>query len=297
MTGLPPVWLSRESRPAMGMVHITDTKKDDGDNLHASFLSFKKIKRRPGVETCTDADIYEIALYFRDYEFAKIVGDKKLERYRRAFIRKYGDKNKGAILRMGFYASLDGNCKIRVLKEFDRELRGHRRDIPSCKWKLPPWIEDYAKYKNTSIIDAASEIFRIVAGSIEHAASGVQVRAKRDGISAIFNMDMLRTPYFFKDRDKTVNVNGRTKRIFHITRAHRRITAAGNEVYVKSHFRGERRFTWNGYQITISMPGLHHSILQRMGFSAFDTEDKEIRGEDILYAPQFGEEVDAHLGG
>ena len=34
--------------------------------------------------------------------------------------------------------------------------------------------------------------------------------------------------------------------------------AAGKSVFVKSHFRGLRRFIWNGYDVSVSMPGLHH---------------------------------------
>ena len=84
-------------------------------------------------------------------------------------------------------------------------------------------------------------------------SSGLQVRASKGYVSLKFHIDMLRTPYFFKDRNITVNHNGRKKRIFHIVRTHKR-----GDKYIKSHFRGLRKFKWHNYDIVISMPGKHH---------------------------------------
>lgn len=114
---------------------------------------------------------------------------------------------------------------------------------------VEPTIEKYADF-----------LFRIIAGAIENSQGGFQVRVRDQRIAAIFNIDMLRTPYFFKGRDKTINENGNSKRIFHIVGAHARRLAGGRTKYIKTHFRGERRFTWNGYRVTVSVPGLHHPI-------------------------------------
>jgi hypothetical protein len=58
-----------------------------------------------------------------------------------------------------------------------------------------------------------------------------------------------------------VNENGRRKRIFHIVRTHKRTLSDGSERFVKSHFRGMRKFKWNGYDVVVSVPGKHHGEL------------------------------------
>ena len=93
----------------------------------------------------------------------------------------------------------------------------------------------------------------------------IRIRAQKGSIPCIFSVDLLRTPYFFKDRDTKVNVNGVKKRIFHIVRTHKRKFKNGREIFVKSHFRGLRHFRWNDYNVTITMPGFHHRSLQEFG--------------------------------
>lgn len=87
--------------------------------------------------------------------------------------------------------------------------------------------------------------------------SGVHVRVAKGSKRVTFAIDMLRTPYFFKDRDKTVNENGKTQKIFHIVAGHKRKLANGEETTVKSHFRGIRKFMWNGFKINILLNGKH----------------------------------------
>lgn len=91
-------------------------------------------------------------------------------------------------------------------------------------------------------------------------SAGLQVRASKGGITSTFSIDMLRTAYFFRDRDLK-DEGGR--RIFHIVRTHPR---------VRSHFRGARDFTWHGYQIHISVPGLHHWTASSFDVGAYEVE-------------------------
>lgn len=259
---MPSVWSTGE-RPATGMMHFTGAH-DTKDLVCPSFLSFKKLGgARQGVQV-TNGDLYEITLFWRD---------KK--------------KHKGMLCGT-YHLGIDAEGGTTLLRE---KMRSVERDIPSISWRYPFFIVDMAKEHKEPPAEYAAGLFRLIVGAVEHAATGVQVRARKGNIAAIFNVDMLRTPYFFKDRDKTVTENGRTKRIFHITRAHRRITAGGAVSFVKSHFRGERRFAWNGYAVTITMPGLHHSIWQRFTARAYD-DDGTIKG---LNAAQLGARIDRHM--
>jgi hypothetical protein len=277
----------------MGMVHITNTdQKKDDDFFHLNFVSFSKFKGKPGVEFYP-GDIYEITAYLRDYEWKKM-SSKKAEKYRKSYIRKYGNDDKGVMLCFTFHVAVDAEGNVKALRERHRSIV--KNDIPVREWKTPIFLRECAKKRNVTPDQAATELFRIVAGATEHAASGVQVRAKReDGLCATFNVDMLRTPYFFQDRDKTTTANGRTKRIFHIARAHERNLASGKTLFVKSHFRGERKFTWNGYRVEITMPGLHHSIWQRFTSAAHDATADDLPQGAMVGMPEFGEMVDRHM--
>lgn len=290
---LPAVWTAGGERPAMGMVHITnvDSKKDD-DTFHMNLISFTKFKGRPGIENVA-GDIYEVTAYLRDYEWKKISA-KKTEKYRQWYIRKYGDTDKGVMLCFTFHIAIDADGNVRALRERQRTIV--RKDIPVTEWRTPAFLRDSAKAKKLTTDEVATELFRIVAGGSEHAASGVQVRAKRaDGLCATFNVDMLRTPYFFRDRDKTTTENGRTKRIFHIARAHERKLSGGRTLFVRSHFRGERKFTWNGYRVEITMPGFHHTIWQRFTAAAYDARSDDVPADATAGLPEFAEMVDRHM--
>jgi hypothetical protein len=105
----------------------------------------------------------------------------------------------------------------------------------------------------------------------------IHVRKKR--LKAVFSIDVLRTPYFFSDRDPVIT-NGVKKRIFHIVRAHKRLVGA-TETYVKTHFRGLRRFVWNGYSVNVTVPGWHHADFAVFDAGAIDCEPGKSRDEMI----------------
>ena len=99
----------------------------------------------------------------------------------------------------------------------------------------------------------------------------IKVKAYKGRLAAIFSVNVLRTPYFFKDRDLCVNVRGKKKKIFHIVRTHIRKTGS----VVRTHFRGMREFNWNGYKIRITVPGWHHVNTHDLDIGATDGEHVE----------------------
>ena len=109
-------------------------------------------------------------------------------------------------------------------------------------------------------------------------ASMIRVSVNRDDLTAVFSVNIKRTPYFFKDRDLRVNENGNRKRIFHIVRPH--VRASGKAV--KLHFRGERAFEWNGYRVVITVPGKHHVDFTEMNCGLVDGREGERIGMEEL---------------
>ncbi len=93
----------------------------------------------------------------------------------------------------------------------------------------------------------------------EHAALGsmVRVNVEKGSLNAVFGVEIKRTSYFFKDREITLNADGKTAKIFHIVRPHQRKTKHGT-ADVTLHFRGLRKFEWAGYQVSITIPGRDH---------------------------------------
>ena len=119
---------------------------------------------------------------------------------------------------------------------------------------------DIAKDWNKTVDDAARTLFWMLANTVEQShGGGLRVTViDRHGTRATFIIDMLRTPYFFADRDVVIGDTGKRKKIFHIVRTHRRLLPGGGETFVKSHFRGERKFRWGGYSIVIGLDLLHN---------------------------------------
>jgi len=160
------------------------------------------------------------------------------------------------------------------------------RDNAQGTWSPPGsqrhWIyplQSWADFHDYKVNEYLCWLFCMVATQPSVAQAGIQVRVRKNDMAALFNIDMLRTPYFFDDRTKEKGATGKTKKIFHIVRAHRRRIGDGSTV-VHTHFRGLRDFIWNGYGVHISVPGLHHVPYQE--FNADTVDDSQIpKGEKI----------------
>jgi hypothetical protein len=83
--------------------------------------------------------------------------------------------------------------------------------------------------------------------------SGVNVTIKRGGRSARIGVPITALKGFFSDRDS----EGRRKPILHLIAGHDRHMSDGRIIEVGEHLRGERQFSWRGYDITVGAPGIH----------------------------------------
>jgi hypothetical protein len=160
------------------------------------------------------------------------------------------------------------------------------------EWRWPSALEELANKLDRDIGEYAGELFSIVANASYERERGVVVSVKKRGERAVFSIDMLRAPYFFSDREKVVNENGRTKKIFHYVRGHTRTTADGDEKFIKGHWRGLRKFSWNEYDVRIGMPGLHDRSLSEF---TFDPLDPTYEGDDVVSTAELAEKFDGVL--
>lgn len=123
-------------------------------------------------------------------------------------------------------------------------------------WKMPH-NDDGWRFPTSH--EFGAKLFSVASGYVE-TDQEFHVRAERDGMSVSFGVALKRTPYFFKNRDKIVNERGKTRPIFHAVEEHTRTLASGKTSFVPAHYRGLRRFTWNGELVTITRP--EHSALE-----------------------------------
>ena len=168
---------------------------------------------------------------------------------------------------VSYFVSIDEDMTVTPLKELrmkqikvDPKIsrRNNRPfSIQRASWTVSPLLQDYSAKRKITIDEEAAEFTWMAINSALSVDNGVHVRVAKGSKRVTFAIDMLRTPYFFKDRDKTVNENGKTQKIFHIVAGHKRKPANGEETTVKSHFRGIRKFMWNGFKINILLTGKH----------------------------------------
>lgn len=238
-------------RPSFGGVlfHLAGDAPDfsDGDKIHVKFVYFLKIENKALELQCKSA-FYKVTMFYTDEAHPK-----------------------GLAIPVAFHVAVSEMGQVMLLRDREfvsiKERRGHKRfEIPSMQY---PWIiRTLARDHKQSPQQMAAGIFNYVANIQEDAALANARVIVRKGIdAALFNIDIKRTAYFFSDRDLVLNENGSKRRIFHIVRAHGR--QIGNRTRnVRFHFRGMRKFDWNGYSINIAVPGLHHAPLETAQFAA-----------------------------
>jgi hypothetical protein len=105
------------------------------------------------------------------------------------------------------------------------------------------------------------------------ALEGVQISIRRDGMTARVGVPLHLVPSFFRDRDFTVDSQGRREKIFHAVAAHDRHFADGRVIPVGEHFRGLRRFRWKDWEVAISVPGIHHHAAEGIDVDTFEIDD------------------------
>ena len=89
-----------------------------------------------------------------------------------------------------------------------------------------------------------------------------------------FSVPQKMTKYFFKDRGKTVTINGNTQPIIHSVTEHKRTLKSGKTMMVKEHIRGVRLFAWKGFDCAVSAPKFHAFARSTIPTGAILEEDQ-----------------------
>ena len=235
------------------------------DKVRPSFMYFSKYDRKHppiGIQRPRgdDGDVYTVSFYYDDTVLGGMVA-----RYA-VHVTPEGDIQ-------CLKSLLDEPVEVRVKK---RRGRGRTFRVPNRKWGYPPFFENYAEEVNTPIENflIGTFVMAVSAYSRQHEEM-TKIRVTKGGLAAVFSIPVLRTPYFFKDREYYKTPSGNRKPIFHIVRTHKRDLQTGGQTYVKTHFRGHRHFVWNGYKISITVPGWHHPDLVGLDAKAHDLAEED----------------------
>ncbi len=310
----PASWRTSEGGPAFGMMMMSPERKDpvkvefvkarkevSDERMTPSFAYFRKMKPMPHVQRIAgEGDIYEMTLMFADF----------LGREREVKAKKKINSPKGDLSApLYWFCHVSPQGKLKLLKvERPAGRKPHPRGRKGLQvWRSPRWEQsrsiemlfgdrgNESWKEDETITEYAASTLRWLAQAVDQSSAGFLVRAKKNGVVATFAIDMLRSPYFFKDREVVVNKDGKKKKIFHIVRTHERHLRDGKVTDVKSHFRGLRKFTWNGYEIVVSMAGTHHGDMLDFRAEGIEVGDTEPHDSTMLDSQATGRLLAKHL--
>lgn len=251
----------------LGCERDSDPVGSDGlPMIPIRFATMMKLTK-PGayVERRNDGVIYRCALFWDD------VKDKNIRDATTGVFREY-------MVHVGPCGTV---TPLRVKKAETQVIRHRRTDadvlfrkggnqsvVTHQRWGLP----DIGELKSDeTMADRIRVTFCLMMNFWAQAAtqSMIRVTAEKGSVIMPFVVDVLDTPAFFADRNTVIDIAGHKKRIFHVVRPH--IRANGQSV--KMHFRGLRSFLWNGYSISITVPGKWKADITELTAGAHEDED------------------------
>jgi len=262
--------------PSTGMTYMHAAP--DGEWIPANFIYFTRTSKPIGVESF-DGPIYRIAAAFSD-----------------------GHR----IFASSFHVGINGKTArplrcICLDRGWRRYVGGRSAETTNRGWGIDPdlvsmFMDTKVKEPSLTLDEYVNNIARIAFNSWAiRATDELQVRVRRSDVTALFNVCTKRTPYFFKDRETGLAVDGKRKRIFHIVREHARKLKDGRVVTVPEHYRGERRFKWDGAAVTITVPDLHHGALEKMDLTALEIEPDDLAPVGTISNAEAGRRIAEHL--
>lgn len=157
------------------------------------------------------------------------------------------------------HVGVDADGSVTLLKQCYRSFEtfkvGKRRTSITREtrhWSYPAFLYNEERTTPQQVEEAAANLFKLALLTHIDSTSKIVVRAHYGGTVAAFGIELQRAKRFFADRE--LDSEGKKRRIFHSVVEHDRRLASGRTTTVRSHFRGARKFEWNGYGITIVLP-------------------------------------------
>ena len=254
-------------RPSFAAFYMGHSIEPEDGRIYPSFLYFSKYDGKrppPGIQRAYGVgDIYIVAFFYDHPTQGGRVAKYAVHVTPEGEIRCL--KN-----------LLDDPLIIRAKRRSGNGSRGHTFRVPSRKWGFDPLFEEMAVEHKISMENMlVGNFVMAVNGFSRQHEEMTKIRVTKGGLAAVFSIPVLRTPYFFKDREYYKTPSGNRKPIFHIVRTHKRDLQTGGQTYVKTHFRGHRHFVWNGYKISITVPGWHHPDLVGLDAKAHDLAEED----------------------
>lgn len=273
-----PMFRKFENFPSFFMTTLGDGKcSTDKNKISARAVYFQKLSKIPAVQR-VDGIVYSGALFYADKN------EEKLRISAQMFV---------GVTRAGEVIPLKVNMAWpQVIKHKHKRKNLRSTTVVHHKFEYPDIIKEISKENNVGVKSLILRMFYLALNNSVNAESGITVIVRKGKLSARFAIDMLRTPYFFKDRERTVA----GKKIFHIVRPHERVTNGKTRI-VRSHCRGEREFMWKGYKVTVTLPGLHYNPLYEATFTSYDEFDTEGPKEKLTTSAGVGMMMQATLLG
>jgi len=290
-TRLETIWKRSETRPGFGAVAY-GRNYGDKDTVPMKFGYFRRIDRPLPIIELALGQVYRVVMFHADR------GERMTPRNISGFSSE-------------FYVEIDDAARVHPLRHVQKTTQNiHHHDavakngafrvskITHTRFAYGVFLEepedfDPAHFRTPQ--QRAEIIFSLIANNYQQASGALRIAITKRNITAMFGLDLLRTPYFFDEREPTYTDRGAKKRILHIVRTHHRRLAGGKGTFVKSHFRGEREFQWKGYHVLISMPGKHHADLLAATFGSHDYDVDETVPKGMLGQAAFVDIISKHL--
>ena len=239
--------------------------------MHTRFIYFTRYAKKGvpiTIQPIKEGTVYVIGLYFDN------VGIKAPDPFKARHLQKPG------VVELPVVVARDGTITaLKTLEpkalKFPRKNKRRSHEMATrSEWGFPQALIRFAKEHKTTPE-------RYICNRFAHAArmhgdlnsSMIHVRVTKGDLAAVMNVDMERTPYFFKDR-QPVFVDGIKKKIFHIVRPHERVVGSVS-TDVHMHFRGLRKFNWNSYDVAITVPGWDHNNWAMADIAAYDIDSEK----------------------
>ena len=114
------------------------------------------------------------------------------------------------------------------------------------------------------------------------------VVVKKNGERVTFGVDNGQTPYYFKDRDKSIKTaSGQTKKIVHYVKGHDR-EVNGKTIPIKEHIRGLQEFDWAGYNCLVVSPKFQSQTAAKFDVAGTDMEPDSKSKDNVIYLSKLG---------
>jgi len=173
---------------------------------------------------------------------------------------------------------------VPVTKSKARKSSGRAHTYFTKQWVHAQFLEDDRRSLQESRLFMAN-LFVAMHKWWADRDSRWNVIVKKNGERVTFGVDNDKTPYYFKDRDKTIRTpTGQAKKIVHYVKEHER-QYADKTTTIKEHIRGLQEFEWTGYHCKVVSPKLDSKTTATFVDPSVDEEEKV---ENIVYLSKVG---------